>query len=105
MKKIAIVLTMTLLALDAAVLLTGCTNQTEGERTISKGSQIQDAGDMIKRGEILVADGKAAQARGEEMKRQGANPAGDRLIAEGRADEKKGQELISQGRKIRDKAQ
>lgn len=105
MKKIAIVLTMSLLALDAAVLLSGCTNQTEGERTMNKGSQIQDAGGMIRQGEILVVDGKAAQARGEEMKRQGSNAAGDRLIAEGRADQKKGEELISQGRKIRDKAQ
>jgi len=92
-----------MLALGGAPLLSGCTNMTEGERTMMKGDQVEDAGAMIRRGEMYVENGKALIARGEELKRQGDNPGGDKLIAEGKAREKLGQEQINQGRQLRDK--
>jgi hypothetical protein len=81
----------------------GCTNQTEGQRTMQKGDAIEDAGAMIRRGELLVSDGKALEARGRAVRDQGDTITGDKLIGEGRSKQAQGQELIEQGRRIRDK--
>lgn len=83
--------------------ITGCTNQTEGQRTMQKGDAIEDAGTMIRRGELKVADGKSLEARGRAMRDQGDTIGGDKLIGEGRALQAQGAELIEQGRRIRDK--
>jgi hypothetical protein len=85
------------------IALTGCANQTEGQRTMQQGDAIEDAGVMIRRGELLVSDGKAMEARGQTVRDQGDTITGDKLIAEGKANQKKGNELIDQGRRIRDK--
>ena len=77
---------------------TGCESKTEGERTIEKAAKIEDAGLRIKRGEQMVVDGKAAEARGRAMKDQGQTVEGDKMISEGRSMQKQGEALIAQGR-------
>ncbi|MDB5294359.1 MAG: hypothetical protein JWO31_342 [Phycisphaerales bacterium] len=84
-----------------AAATVGCANKTEGERTIENANKQEQAGLMIKRGELMVQDGKAMEARGEEAKRQGDNDGGDRMVANGRAKEAEGRALIDSGRKMK----
>lgn len=76
----------------------GCANKTEGERTLEKASRIEDAGVRIKRGEEMIVEGKAAEARGRAMKDQGQTVEGDKMISEGKSMQRQGQALIDQGR-------
>ena len=101
------VLSIALLAGTAAVLPVtnfGCTNQTEGERTMDNADRMKDAGEMIRKGEMEVEDGKALQARGDAIKQQGDNAQGDKLVAEGKAREALGNKHIEEGRNLRDKS-
>jgi hypothetical protein len=79
----------------------GCANKTEGERTLERAKEVEDAGHMISRGEQLVRDGKATEARGRAAKDQGDTVEGNHLINEGQAQQKQGQALIEQGRKVK----
>lgn len=88
----------------ACLMTTGCvSDRTEGQQTLAKANRIEDAGEMIRRGEMYVSQGKATEARGRAIKEQGDEVTGDRLIGEGKANQEKGEELIEQGRKLRDK--
>ena len=93
------------IALSAIVMTSfgvlGCESQTEGERTLEKAQTIEDAGNMIRRGEKMVADGKAQVARGEAIRTQGDRVEGDRTIAEGRAMQRQGEALIAEGRRLK----
>lgn len=88
----------------AGLFAGGCANGTEGERTLEQAARIEDAGQMIARGEQLVADGKATEARGQALAEQGNRIDGERLAGEGRARQKQGQGLIEEGRKLRERA-
>ena len=79
----------------------GCNNKTEGERTLENAERHEEAGVMITRGERLVQDGEALEAKGAAIKRQGDDLQGDQFIAEGRAKKAQGRELIEEGRKIK----
>jgi hypothetical protein len=86
----------------ASFAVLGCESQTEGERTLERAETIEDAGNMIRRGEKLVADGKAQVARGQTVRDQGDRVEGDRLVAEGRAMQRQGEALIAEGRRLKD---
>ena len=93
-----------LLVLPLAVgggLTVGCANRTEGQRTLEQADRHELAGQTIRRGELLVEDGKALESRGELVQRQGNTVEGDRLVAEGRAKQAQGRELIEEGRKMK----
>ncbi|QOV88304.1 hypothetical protein [Humisphaera borealis] len=79
----------------------GCTTKSEGERTLENADKHEQAGATIRRGELLVQEGAASEARGLAIKRQGDNTEGDRMIAEGRAKQAQGNKLIEEGRKMR----
>jgi hypothetical protein len=87
-----------IIAAGGAGFGTGCANKTEGDQTLEKASRIEDAGMRIKRGEQMIVDGKATQARGQAMKDQGQTVDGEKLISEGKSMQKQGQALIDQGR-------
>lgn len=90
-----------LVASVLAIPLVGCESKTEGERTIDRARTIEDAGNMIKRGESMVASGKAQITKGETIRDQGNRVDGERMIAEGRATQKQGQALIDEGRRLK----
>lgn len=80
----------------------GCAERkTEGEKTLDQADRHTEAGVLIRRGELMVQDGTALEARGGTLKRQGDDLQGDQLIAEGRAKQAQGRELIEEGRKMR----
>jgi hypothetical protein len=79
----------------------GCSNRTEGERTLERAERHEEAGAMIRRGELMVQDGTALEARGGTLKQQGDDLQGDKLVAEGRAKQAQGRELIEEGRKMK----
>ena len=87
--------------IGGGVVTAGCTSRTEGERTLEQADRHQQAALTIRRGEVLVEDGKALEDRGEATKRAGDAVAADRLIAEGRAKQAQGRELIEEGRKMK----
>ena len=89
------------LSAGGAGFATGCATKTEGERTMEKAERHEAAGLTIRRGELLIRDGKAMEARGDEAKRQGDTVEGDRMIAEGRSKQAQGEELIREGRKMK----
>jgi hypothetical protein len=66
---------------------------------------MDNAVDMILRGERNVADGKAEIARGQTMKDQGNDVEGDKLIAEGKTTQSLGESQIAQGKKLKEKNQ
>jgi hypothetical protein len=90
----------TLVGVSSFALL-GCESKTEGERTLDKAQTIESAGNMIKRGETMVANGKAQITRGETIRDQGNRVEGERIISEGRATQKQGQALIEEGRRMK----
>lgn len=81
--------------------LAGCSNKTEGDRTLERAKTVEDAGMMIKRGEQTVADGRATEARGRALKDQGNHVEGDKLVEEGRSMQRKGQADIDAGRRLK----
>jgi hypothetical protein len=92
------------LAVGFGAMGVGCTNQTEGERTLMNSNQMKDAGMMIREGEMDVADGSAMVARGETLKNQGDNAGGDALVNQGNARIRRGEGQIQAGRELRDKS-
>src|SRR3954469_12813193 len=78
----------------AGATAVGCANKTEGERTLERAKEVEDAGNMITRGEQLVRDGKATEARGRTAKEQGDTVEGNHLINEGEAQQRQGRALI-----------
>lgn len=96
-------LSASLVAAPFAVL--GCAHHTEAERTEMRAHEMDDAADMIRRGEHKVADGKAKIAKGQALKDQGDKEKGDAEIAEGEAQKKSGEDMIHEGRKLREKAE
>jgi hypothetical protein len=85
----------------ASLAMTGCTNQTEGDRTLERAETIEQAGTMIKRGEAMVVQGKATEAEGKALRDQGRMDDGNRLINQGQAEQRQGQALIDQGRSMK----
>ena len=85
----------------AGGITAGCTTKTEGERTLENADRHERAGETIRRGELLVQDGAAIEARGVAMKQQGETVDGERMVAEGRAKQAQGDKLIEEGRKMR----
>ncbi len=81
--------------------MNGCANKTEGERTLERAAEIEEAGTMITRGEQMERDGKAIEARGRTAREQGDTTEGNRLMNEGQAKVKQGQALIEQGRRAK----
>jgi hypothetical protein len=104
MDRFVLRMTLAVALLPGWLWLSGCAGETEGEQTLERADRMQDAGELIRRGELNVADGKALVAHGEQLKRQAADVEGDRLIAEGRSRQKLGEEQIEQGRSLRAKA-
>lgn len=100
MNPIARTLGLALAGFSSFAIL-GCESKTEGERTLEKAEKIEDAGNMIRRGEKMVADGKAQVTRGETIRDQGDRVEGERIISEGRAMQRQGEALISEGRRLR----
>lgn len=91
------------LASLSAFAVVGCESKTEGERTLEKAETIEDAGNMIRRGERMVADGKAQVTKGETVRDQGDDVEGNRMIAQGRATQRQGEALIAEGRRLKNK--
>ena len=89
-----------MLALAGGVTV-GCNTKTEGEQTLENANKHEEAGATIRRGELLVQDGTAIEARGLSMKQQGDSLEADRLVAEGRAKQAQGRKLIEEGRKMK----
>jgi hypothetical protein len=85
----------------SGAMVGGCASRTEGERTLEQADRVEQAGILIRRGEMAVQDGRAIEARGQTLRTQGDTVEGDRLIAEGRAKQAQGEELIQQGRRMR----
>ena len=74
----------------ALMLSAGCTDKTEGERTLDRAERLEEAGETITRGEGLIVEGQATQARGEALRDQGKRLEGERLMAEGKAKRSQG---------------
>ncbi len=85
----------------AGGMTVGCTTKSEGQRTLENADKHEQAGETIRRGELLVQDGTAIEARGMAMKQQADTPEAERMIAEGRAKKAQGNKLIEEGRKMK----
>jgi len=107
MNRFSTRMAVTLLSVIASGgFVVGCSsNMTEGEKTKAKAEGIDNAADLILRGERNVADGNAAIARGQAIKDQGNAVDGDRIIAEGKTTKTLGESQIAQGRKLREKSE
>ena len=86
----------------ALMLSAGCTDKTEGERTLDRAERLEEAGETITRGEGLIVEGQATQARGEALRDQGKRLEGERLMAEGKAKRSQGERLVEEGKRMRD---
>lgn len=90
-----------LIGVSGGMTVGGCTTKTEGERTLERADRHEEAGKTIRRGELMVQDGVALEARGQAIQKQGDKIEGDKLVAEGRAKQAQGEKLIEEGRKMR----
>lgn len=92
-------------ALSAIILagaaVTGCQSKPESERTLEHAKVVEDAGHMMARGEDMVREGKAMQARGKAAKEQGDTVEGARQINEGELMQRNGEAAIEQARKAK----
>lgn len=93
----------------ATALLTGCetapTNpggvpRTEGERTLAESRIQKQKGEMMVRGERLIADGEALRAKGQTLRDQGKTIDGERMIGEGDAKVREGQAAIDRAKSM-----
>ena len=96
--------TASILAATLAFGAAGCKTESDGEKTKMQARQLDEAGDMIMRGEQMQTDGKATVARGQSKKDQGMQEEGDRLIDEGQLQQKQGEAMIDQGKTKKMKA-
>jgi len=104
MKRVPTLVGVTILSLLPAAGLIGCGDKMkESEKTQREATGLENAADMIARGEKNVADGEAMIARGKALQDQHDNVQGDRLVAEGKTMKSLGEEQIDQGRKLRAK--
>lgn len=95
--------------LCAMAVLTGCetspTNpggvpRTEGERTFAESRMQKQKGEMMVRGERLIADGEAMRAKGQTLRDQGKTVDGERIIGEGDAKVREGQALLDRAKSM-----
>ena len=105
MNRISTHVALSILAIAGSGLIVGCgPHYNESDKIHAQAEGMENAADLISRGEKNVADGKAEIARGEALKDQHNDLDGDKLIAEGKAKKAQGEEEIAQGRKIKDHA-